>query len=420
MQMTQPWYQDSSWRVIAVGVAAALLLAGGLMTWMMQPPWEELMQLVYTLTFTSVLSLLVGYLLFRRGRSLSPSLTWTLVFTYGWGALLNLINIWAIAQLMFASPHDLALVLILLLFAFVIATTFGVLVARHLAQGIRQLASQSQQVAGGDLTARVAVNGQDEMAQAAASFNQMAEQLQYAAAQRQEVEKLRRDLIAWTSHDLRTPLTSIRAMVEALHDGLVTDEESTRRYYRTIRADIIALNELIDNLFELAQLDTGSLKLEMFPHSLHDLISDTLESFQAIARQKQITLCGEVAANVDPVILNAPKMGRLLGNLIGNALQYTPAGGTIQVTAQRQPYGVLVMVQDSGPGFHAKDLPRLFEQFYRGEEARSRSTGGAGLGLAIARGIVEAHRGRIWAENVPGNGARISFHLPDSQGVIHR
>ena len=406
------WYTDSSWRVIAVGVAAALLLAGGSMMWMMEPRWEDLTQLVYTLTITSLLSLLLGYWLFRRGRGHSPSLSWTLLFTYGWGALLNLINIWVIAQLMFASPHDLALVAILLLFAFVIATTFGVLVARHIAEGMKQLANEAQRVAKGDLSARMDVLGKDELAQAAASFNEMAQQLDHAAAQRQEVEKLRRDLIAWTSHDLRTPLTSIRAMVEALHDRVVTDEETTHRYYRTIRADIIALNELIDNLFELAQLDTGSLKLEMFPHSLHDLISDTLESFQAVAQQKGITLCGEVAADVDPVTLNAQKVGRVLGNLISNALQYTPAGGTVQVSARRQNQGVTVRVQDSGSGFDPQDLPRIFEQFYRGEEARTRSTGGAGLGLAIAKGVVEAHRGRIWAENVATGGAQVSFLLP--------
>ena len=412
MATREKWYTDSSWRVIAVGVAAALLLAGGSMMWMMEPRWEDLTQLVYTLTITSLLSLLLGYWLFRRGRGHSPSLSWTLLFTYGWGALLNLINIWVIAQLMFASPHDLALVAILLLFAFVIATTFGVLVARQIAAGMKQLAMEAQRVAGGDLSARTDVLGKDELAQAAASFNEMAQQLEHAAAQRQEVEKLRRDLIAWTSHDLRTPLTSIRAMVEALHDGVVSDEETTHRYYRTIRADIIALNELIDNLFELAQLDTGSLKLEMFPHSLHDLISDTLESFQAVAQQKGITLWGEVAADVDPVTLNAQKVGRVLGNLISNALQYTPAGGTVQVSARRQNQGVTVTVQDSGSGFDPQDLPRVFEQFYRGEEARTRSTGGAGLGLAIAKGVVEAHRGRIWAENVATGGAQVNFLLP--------
>ncbi|MBK9054933.1 MAG: sensor histidine kinase [Chloroflexi bacterium] len=113
--------------------------------------------------------------------------------------------------------------------------------------------------------------------------------------------------------------------------------------------------------------------------------------------------------------LNAQKIGRVLSNLISNALQYTPAGGTVRVSATRQPEGVVVQVQDTGIGFDPKDLPRVFEQFYRGEEARTRTTGGAGLGLAIARGVIEAHRGRIWAENVPTGGAQVSFLLPDNR-----
>jgi signal transduction histidine kinase len=142
------------------------------------------------------------------------------------------------------------------------------------------------------------------------------------------------------------------------------------------------------------------------------LISDTLESFQAIAEQRGISLSGDVAANLDPVWLNTPKMGRVLNNLIGNALRYTPTGGHVWVTAVRLPNGIQVTVRDTGPGFNPDDLPRVFEQFYRGEQARSRKMGGAGLGLAIARGIVEGHGGRIWADNVATGGAEVVFILP--------
>lgn len=175
---------------------------------------------------------------------------------------------------------------------------------------------------------------------------------------------------------------------------------------------MVALNNLIDDLFELAQLDTANLKLDKEAHSLSDLLSDTLESFRAIAGQRQVQLDGEVGPNLDPVWLNAPKIGRTLANLVGNALQYTPAGGLVRVTAQRTAEGVEVTVVDTGPGFAEADLPRVFEKFYRGEQARSRASGGAGLGLAIAKGIVEAHGGRIWADNGDGRGARISFTLP--------
>ena len=132
---------------------------------------------------------------------------------------------------------------------------------------------------------------------------------------------------------------------------------------------------------------------------MSDLVSDILESFQLVAEQNGVTLAGDMAAEVDPVLMNAAKISRVLSNLIGNSLRYTPAGGRVQVTARRTPHGVQVTVQDSGRGFDPEDLPRVFEQFYRGEHARSRKTGGAGLGLAIARAIVVAHDGRIWAEN---------------------
>jgi signal transduction histidine kinase len=274
------------------------------------------------------------------------------------------------------------------------------------------LAATARRVAAGDLGARATVNGRDEVAQAATAFNEMAAQLQTAAEERAEVEQLRRDLIAWVSHDLRTPLTSVRAMVEALHDGVVEDEETVQRYYRTIRADIVALNDLIDDLFEMAQLDAHSQSLNVAPHALSDLISDAVASFQALAEREAIAISHQVDPAVDPTPLDAAKIGRVLNNLIANALQHTPPEGEIEITAERVGAEIHVTVTDSGPGFAEESLPRVFEQFYRGEQSRSRATGGAGLGLAIAHAIVDAHNGRMWAENVPEGGACVGFSLP--------
>jgi signal transduction histidine kinase len=311
------------------------------------------------------------------------------------------------------KDHDLVLSGVLLLFAAIIATTFGIFVAASVTDSLSQLANTAQQIAEGDLTARVKVSGRDEVARAGVAFNQMAAQLQNAEKQRVELEKMRRDLIAWTSHDLRTPLTSIRALIEALHDGVVDDPQTVQRYYRTLRADVIALNTILDDLFELAQLDAGGLKMEKAFHSLSDLLSDTIESFQALAAPKNITLNADVDPGVDPLWMNSSKVGRVLGNLINNALRYTPPGGNVFVTAVPDAAEVVVTVQDNGPGFNTRDLDRVFEQFYRGEIARSRAGGeGAGLGLAIARGVVEAHHGRIWADNLPEGGAVVGFSLP--------
>jgi signal transduction histidine kinase len=401
--------------MLVVGVTLALLVAAVVMTGLMRPPLGDLTALIRTLAITSIISLGAGFLLYRRGLARSPSLSLTLIMSYVWSALLILFNVLVMAQQMFFSPHDLGLAVVLLLFGLVIATTFGIFVSALVTDSLRQLADKAQQIAAGDLSARVRVIGRDEAGQVALAFNHMAEQLQQAARQREELEKMRRDLIAWTSHDLRTPLTSIRVMIEALNDGVVYDPETVQRYYRTIRADIVALNSLIDDLFELAQLDAGGLVLDLAPHSLNDLLSDTLETFSVLARQREITLEGQIEPGIDTVVMSAPKISRVLSNLIGNALQYTPAGGKVEVLASRKEGGIRVVVQDSGSGFAAADLSRVFEKFYRGEQARTRATGGAGLGLAIAQAIVEAHGGHMWASNRPAGGAQVGFFLPQNR-----
>ena len=408
-------FSQTPWRLFVIGIVLALAVAILLMWALMQAPLTEIVSLASALSATSLLSLALGYLLYRRGLTRFPSLSLTLILTYAWATALTLFNVWVLSEQMFINvEHDLMLLAVLLLFAAIIATTFGVFVAASVTDSLRQLADSAQQIAEGNLSTRVKVTGRDEVARLGQTFNEMAAQLQQAAAQQAELEKMRRDLIAWASHDLRTPLTSIRAMIETLHDGVVQDPATIQRYYHTIRSDIIGLNSLIDDLFELAQLDAGGLVLDMSWHSLSDMISDTLESFRALAEQRGIILNGEVSAEVDPVLLNAPKIGRVLSNLLGNALRYTPDGSEVYVAAGRTAEGVKVTVRDSGPGFNPDDLPRLFEQFYRGEQARSRATGGAGLGLAIARGIVEAHNGRIWAENAPEQGALVGFILPST------
>jgi signal transduction histidine kinase len=290
--------------------------------------------------------------------------------------------------------------------------TFGVFVAAKVTGDLRQLSKVARRLAEGDLSARAEIDGRDEVSQVATAFNEMANRLQIASDQREEVEKLRRDLIAWTSHDLRTPLTSIRVMIEALNDGLVEDEETRVRYYRTIRGEIVALNNLIDDLFELAQLDAGGIELKLDMQSLSDIISDTLESFRPIAERRDIKLSGTVEGEVDPVLMNAPKISRVLYNLVDNAIQHSPDEGEVLLEVTRIETAVRVQVKDCGPGFSQDELPRVFERFYRGETARSRAKGGAGLGLAIASGIVEAHGGRIWAGNREGKGALVGFELP--------
>jgi len=256
------------------------------------------------------------------------------------------------------------------------------------------------------------VQGQDEIAALAGAFNQMALQLEAAAAKQREVERLRSDLIAWVGHDLQTPLASIRAILEALADGMVDDPASVKRYLETAQRDVRSLSLLIDDLFQMAQIDAGGLRLERAPAALSDLISDTLESFSALAARQGVKLEGSAEADVDPVLMDTPRVGRVLNNLVNNALRHTPSGGSVEVRALRTARGVEVVVADTGEGIRAEDMDFVFERFYRGEKSRSRATGGAGLGLAISRGIIEAHGGEIRLESDPGAGARFTFFLP--------
>ncbi|NIV39841.1 MAG: two-component sensor histidine kinase, partial [Anaerolineae bacterium] len=237
-----------------------------------------------------------------------------------------------------------------------------------------------------------------------------------AADQKQrEVEDLRRNLIAWAGHDLRTPLASIQAIVEALADGVVEEPQTIDRYLHTAQREIRSLSHLIDDLFELAQIEAGGLPLDKSENSLSDLVSDTIESFSELAARREVTLEGRADPAVDPVVMDTQQIGRVLSNLVGNALRHTPPRGTVRVQAVAQPDGARVEIQDTGEGIPAQDLPHVFERFYRGEKSRSRATGGAGLGLAIAKGIVEAHGGSIDVESQPGQGTRFAFTLPISK-----
>jgi signal transduction histidine kinase len=279
---------------------------------------------------------------------------------------------------------------------------------------INLLKEAAQKLAEGDLQTRVPVSGRDEVSALAITFNQMAEQLQTADQKQRELEHLRNDLIAWVGHDLQTPLASMRAILEALSDGVVEDPESVKRYLLTAQRDVMSLSALIDDLFQMSQLDAGGFPLNRAKVSLSDLISDTLESFSQLALQHEVKLEGQVASNVDPVFMDTQAIGRVFNNLISNALRHTQRGGEIKVEARRKGSGVEVIVSDTGEGIRAQEIPHIFERFYRGDASRSRSRGtsGAGLGLAIARGIVQAHGGDIQVESNVGQGTRFIFHIP--------
>ena len=278
------------------------------------------------------------------------------------------------------------------------AIVAALVVARSIVSSIDRVRDASGEMARGDLDARAPEGGPAEVADLAASFNEMGDNLR-------KLFDTRRELVAWASHDLRTPLANMQAMLEALEDGLGAPEE----YVPVLREQVRRLSLLVDDLFELARIDAGALTLELHRLPVAPVVSSTLRSIEAEARSRHVRLDADVAEDVTARF--APdKLERVLMNLLTNALRHTPSDGAVVVFVEPRPDEVQVAVEDTGDGLDAEARERMFERFWRGDQ--SRSSRGAGLGLAIARGLVEAQGGRIWAENSEGGGARVCFTLP--------
>lgn len=364
------------------------------------------------LSITAVISGLVAFVTYRMGwLNRSPTIFWTLIGGYVLASMLTFINVWVTAWLMFFSQHDLLLATVLLLFAGGIAIAFGFFFSIALTDKIRNIDQAAKQVARGDFKVRIPVEGSDEIAGLASSFNQMAEQLQENAEKQKELDVLRRDLIAWIGHDLQTPLASIQAIIEALVDKVVNDPETIQRYLNTAQKDVRSLSILIDDLFEMAQLDAGGIALEKELNSLSDLVSDTIEYFSNIAQEQEVQIEGEIDPGVDYIYMDASRISRVFNNLVSNAIRHTPPDGKVKIQIKPISGNAFIEVFNTGEMIPPEDIPYLFDRFYRGEKSRSRATGGSGLGLAISKGFVEAHGGAIGVESQP-NITRFYFSLP--------
>ena len=347
----------------------------------------------------------------RRMGSFGVKLALVAVFT----TVLMLGNVGFTALLMFLSGHDLALLAVLLGFSMGISIFVAFAFSESTAQSVREIVRGVREMSAGKLNTRVAVPAKDEIGELAAAFNAMAERLEASFVRERALEKTRKDLISAVSHDLRTPLASIRVMVDSINDGVVTDLETVKRYLKTTQSEVEKLSRLINDLFEVSQLDSGVLELHVERASLQDLLSDTLESMKPQAVAHGVRLDGSVEGELPPVIMDAPRVQRALYNLVQNAIRHTPQDGTIFIHARDADPEVEVEVVDTGEGIPEQDLTKVFERFYRADPSRSRASGGAGLGLSIAKSIIEAHGGRIWAESALGKGSTFRFTLPKSQ-----
>jgi signal transduction histidine kinase len=316
---------------------------------------------------------------------------------------------------MFINTHDLILTTALLVFGGMTAIVFGWFIASRIARKIYSISEGIEHFSHGNLDVQVDVKGQDELSKLAEMFNMMVENYKQIEYEKQKVEQTRRDLVAWISHDLRTPLTAIQASLEAIADDIVTEPDAIKEYVQNSLSEVDNFKVLIEDLFAMAQLDAGHISLNFTTASLSDLISDTVSGMYARAQQRDITFNGEIKTDIDPVYMAPDKIQRVLHNLIDNALRHTPQGGKVTIRAGKVGDFVQVEVHNTGAYIDPKHLPHVFEKFYRGETARSQSTDGlrnAGLGLAIARGFVEAHQGKIRVESKPDYGTAFIFAIP--------
>jgi signal transduction histidine kinase len=284
----------------------------------------------------------------------------------------------------------------------VVAILLGLLLTRQFTKPIRALKKGAARIARGDLAYRVSVKSRDEFGELARSFNSMAASLDSS-------EQSRRRLFADIAHELRTPLSVIEGTVDAMLDGVY---ESNPDNLASIKEETAVLTRLVAELRDLTLAESGKLKLVVEPTNLAELVQRRISQADVIAREKNVTLKTDIAEGLPQVKVDGRRIEQVVANLLDNALNHTPSGGTVTVVVGPGQEGILVSVVDTGEGIPAEHLPYVFERFYKVDDARSRKSGGAGLGLAIAKQMVELHGGRIWVESEVGKGSKFSFTLP--------
>jgi signal transduction histidine kinase len=334
-----------------------------------------------------------------------------------------LVAVWLAAEEMFVSNHDALVVAAMTAVGGIVAVRGFQLLARGALRDVEALRDGLRAVGEGERDVRVRAGGRDELAELAAEANATIARLGEEERAREAADRARRELVAAVSHDLRTPLASLRLLVESIEDGVATGE-TRERYLREMRTHVRALSVLVDDLFELSRLEAGEIAWSVHEIELGELVSETVSALRAQAAARGVAVRAELPGGEVRAEANAEKVQRVLFNLIVNAIRHTPADGSVVVRARGGATGdgpggaVEVEVVDDGAGIAPQERERVFEPFYRGgADAAARSGDGAGLGLAVARAIVEAHGGRIWLEPALPRGTRVRFTLRPGSGA---
>ncbi len=392
--------------VLAVALAgAAGSLAAGAASGMHRSALAHLAGLLIPATVVTVVTVAAtGPLLIRAGvrsRLLAVSMIGTLT------AVANLV---VLAALMFVEGHDVVSLAVLVVYSAAAGAGAAFVAGRSTSAAVGRLARTARALAEGELGARVGpLDAERELVSLGADLDRMAGRLQQAVERVREVESRRRDLVVAVSHDLRTPLASLRAMVEAVDDGVVEDLPTLRRYSAEMRRSVGTLSTLVDDLFELVQLDAGAIERETQRARVEDVIRAALEACRAGADAKRLDVRTAISA---AGAWCSPRMIRVLQNLLVNAIRHTPPDGTITIEAERRPGSLLLAVADTGEGVPEEARDRIWEPFWRGDPARAEP--GSGLGLTLSKRIVEALGGTIEAGSGEPVGARFAVTLPSA------
>jgi signal transduction histidine kinase len=325
------------------------------------------------------------------------------------GSVATIGNLVVLARQMFVDEHDATTVGVLLLYAVGAGVGAALALAGSRVRALDRLAEHARDLGDGELDARLGDLGAGpELDTLARTMDDMADRLRTAQERERHIESTRRDLVTAVSHDLRTPLASLRAMVEAIDERVVADADTMRRYAREMRRSVDQLVTMVDDLFELVLLEEGVIESETQRARLGAIVSSALATVRPLATEKGLSLVTDLNGTED--LRCSPRLTRVIQNLLVNAVRHTPSDGTVQVEVRRSAMGFEVAVADTGEGISPEDLSRVFDPFFRGDP--SRQGGGAGLGLALAKRIVEALGGEIAAQSEPSRGARFAVRLP--------
>ncbi|MCB0860320.1 MAG: HAMP domain-containing histidine kinase [Solirubrobacterales bacterium] len=320
-----------------------------------------------------------------------------------------LVTVWIGADRMFLSDHDAVVISLMAAVIGLVALRVGQVLHAGIADDVDQIRSGLQRIGEGDRETGLLPVGSDELGEIAADIDAMTIRLAEEEKRRDEAELARRNLVAAVSHDLRTPIASLRLMTEAIADGVATGE-TRERYLSELRLQVQMLGDLVDDLFELSRIEAGDINWVMGQIDIVPLLTETVDAMRVQGEARGVRVLTEIQGGEVAAKANPEKVQRVLFNLIQNAIRHTPADGSVTVRARQLDGQVEVEVEDSGMGIAEDDAPHVFEPFYRGGLDVSRSSEGSGLGLAVSRAIVEAHGGRIWFEST-GSGTVMRFTL---------